>query len=76
VLAEAGECAEAGTGFDIEDLNETGEILGILFNASGYCSPCVVGVAHEAGVRRGIAGVRSAAAASGVEHADCSPRAL
>jgi len=63
----------AGTGFDSGDVNETGEILGILFNASGYCSPGVVG-AHEAGVRRGISEV--GAAAPGLEHDDCGPGTL
>lgn len=49
--------------------NETGEILGILFNASGYCSPSV-GVAHEAGVR---CGRTTELGTPGVEHADGGP---
>jgi len=63
----------AGIGFDSEDVNETGEILGILFNASGYCSPGVGG-GHEAGVRRGIAGIGTAE--PGLEHDDCGSGTL
>lgn len=57
-------------GISSEDLNETGEILGILFNTSGYWSPSF-GVAHGATVWREFAEVGSAA--PGIEHPGCRP---
>jgi len=64
-----GSVTAGAAGISCEDLNETGEILGILFNTPWCCSPSF-GVTHGADVCREFANVGSAAPK--MEHATLS----